>query len=148
MTNKSRHSPSRKDPPPGHRKGLVDVTVRVPADRVEVVKNYVARISRRREPVACDVILDHLRHHRHVLERLGVRSLALFGSVARCEAKPNSDIDLMVDFQPDRTVSLFKFIEVKHVLEGLLGRPVDLVTAANIKPRLRDRILGECILVF
>jgi predicted nucleotidyltransferase len=78
---------------------------------------------------------------RTELTRLGVRSLALFGSAARDEATPTSDIDLLVDFA--RPVGLFGFLRVKQHLEHLLGREVDLVTRDALKPQLREAILRD-----
>jgi predicted nucleotidyltransferase len=74
---------------------------------------------------------------------LGVRELALFGSVARDQAGPDSDVDLLVEF--DRPVGMFAFLELKEYLEELLGTPVDLVTRSALKPQLHDRILAEAI---
>jgi predicted nucleotidyltransferase len=79
------------------------------------------------------------------LSRFGVQSLALFGSVARDEARPDSDVDILVEF--NRPVGLFTFLEVKEHLEQALGRRVDLVTRAGLKRQLRDRILEEAIRV-
>lgn len=77
------------------------------------------------------------------LAKLGVRRLDIFGSVARGEAGPASDVDLIVDF--DRPVGLFHFFRVQRRLEQLLGRGVDLVMRDAVKPQLRDRILGEAV---
>jgi len=77
------------------------------------------------------------------LAELGVRRLDIFGSVARGEAGPTSDVDLLVDF--DRPVGLFHFFRVQRRLEQLLGRGVDLVMRDAVKPQLRDRILGEAV---
>lgn len=129
------------------REGLIDVTVLVPPDRAEAIKNYARRVGRRREPARCDDIIDALRAHRHVPERFGVAELSLFGSVVRGDARADSDIDLLVEFVPGRPRGLFEFVELKNALEGILGRPVDLITPAGIKPRLRERILGEAVRV-
>ncbi len=69
--------------------------------------------------------------------------MAIFGSVARGEAGPDSDVDLLVEFS--RPVGLFHFIGVKEYLEQLLGRPVDLVTRDAIKRQFRDAILAEAV---
>lgn len=129
------------------RQGLIDVTVLVPPDRAEAVKSYARRVARRKEPARRDDIVDTLRAHRHVAERFGVAGLSLFGSVVRDEARADSDIDLLVDFVPGRPRGLFEFVELKNALEGILGRPVDLITRASIKPRLKERILGESLRV-
>jgi len=67
-----------------------------------------------------------LKRHQADLRQRGAKSLAVFGSLARGEATPASDIDLLVEF--DRPVGLFEFIRLKLYLEDLTGRGVDLVT--------------------
>jgi uncharacterized protein len=79
------------------------------------------------------------------LTERGVAALALFGSVARDEARPDSDVDLLVDF--GRPVGLFAFLDLKEYLEALLGRRVDLVTRPALKPQLRERILKDAVVV-
>ena len=91
----------------------------------------------------CEAVLTKIAEHRAELTRLGVRSLALFGSTARGEARVDSDVDLLVDFT--RPVGLFGFLEVKSFLEHLLGRPVDLVTASALRPDYRDTVLREAV---
>jgi hypothetical protein len=90
-----------------------------------------------------DEALRRLHEHRAELEDLGVRSLELFGSVARGEATAGSDIDLLVEF--GRPVGLFHFFRVQRRLSELLGCAVDLVMKDAIKSQLRTRILGEAI---
>ena len=90
-------------------------------------------------------ILRLLSERRPELERLGVRSLALFGSAARGQLRQGSDVDLLVEF--DRPVGLFEFIDLKNYLENLLGRRVDLGTPHSLKPRLRESVLRETVRV-
>ncbi len=90
-----------------------------------------------------DEVLAILAGHREELRQRGVRSLALFGSVARDEAGPESDVDLLVELE--RPAGYFKLAEVKSYLEAILGRKVDLVTRGGIKRQLRERILAEAI---
>jgi uncharacterized protein len=71
-------------------------------------------------------VLAILSTHREPLQKLGVRSLSLFGSVARDEAGADSDVDLLVEF--NRAIGLFEFIEVRLYLEDILGCSVDLGT--------------------
>ncbi len=130
------------------RPNVVELTVRVPADKVDAVRNYAQRIAKRRPPALREEVLERLRAHRDLFTRFGVRSASLFGSVVRDEAKPMSDIDLMIEFLPGQPGGLFRYVELKHALEGLLGRPVDLITKNNIRPRLKERILRECLPVF
>jgi predicted nucleotidyltransferase len=90
-----------------------------------------------------DEILQILAEHREELKGFGVKSLALFGSAARGETRPGSDIDVLVDFE--RPVGLFEFVRLKLYLEKLLGRRVDLVTLDAIRPAMRERILREAV---
>src|SRR5205814_9065119 len=85
-------------------------------------------------PMTRDEVLRRLAEGRAELAQLGVRSLDLFGSVARGEAGPQSDVDLLVDF--DEAVGLFHFFRVQRRLEEMLGRRVDLVMRDAVKPQL------------
>lgn len=89
-----------------------------------------------------DQILTSLAEHRQTITDLGVRRLALFGSAARGEATEGSDLDFVVEFSKK---SFDAYMDLKFFLEKLFGCAVDLVIADVIKPRLRDRILGEAI---
>ncbi len=84
-----------------------------------------------------------LSEHRRELAEAGVRSLDIFGSVARGEATAGSDVDLLVDF--DRPIGLFHFFRVQRQLEQILGCGVDLVMRDAVKPQLRDRIFREAV---
>lgn len=90
-----------------------------------------------------DVVLSVLRAHHADLDKHGVRSLLLFGSTARNEARDDSDIDLLVDF--DRPVGLFALTRLQRDLEHWLGRRVDLVTLDALRPEFRERILREAL---
>jgi len=82
--------------------------------------------------------------HRHELRKMGVISLAVFGSVARNETTQQSNIDLLVDF--DRDVGLFHLFEIQHRLEEILGVPkVDLIQKGAIHPALQKQILSEAV---
>lgn len=87
-------------------------------------------------------VLALLGEHRMELAHLGARRLAVFGSFARGEARPDSDLDLLVDLD-ERTFD--RYMDLKIFLEDLFARPVDLVLEDRIKPRLRDRILSEAV---
>lgn len=90
-----------------------------------------------------EAVLAKLKGHRKDLSRLGVKSLALFGSTARGDARPDSDVDLLVEF--DRPVGLFAFLDLKNYLERLLARPVDLVTPNALRADLREAVLREAV---
>lgn len=75
--------------------------------------------------------------------RFPIRSLALFGSVARDEARSDSDLDVLVDFA--EPVTLSSFLALENELGALTGRRVDLVSRRALKPHLGQRILGEAV---
>jgi hypothetical protein len=87
-------------------------------------------------------ILKTLADHREGVRRFGVRSLGLFGSAARGEATATSDLDFLVEFE---NPSFDSYMELLEYLEKLFGRPVDLVLANALKPRLRESILRETV---
>jgi predicted nucleotidyltransferase len=83
-----------------------------------------------------------------VCRRYGVKELSLFGSVARGEACPDSDIDIMVEFEPGVRIGLIKFESLVEELESLAGRRVDLVTRRGLKPWVRPQVLRDARVVF
>jgi hypothetical protein len=90
-----------------------------------------------------DSVLEILEINRDDLRSYGVQSISVFGSVARGDAGPESDVDLLVDVDDD--VSLFGLSRLKFHLEDLLGMRVDLVTPDALRPSMRDAILAEAI---
>lgn len=91
-------------------------------------------------------MLSILNAHQAELRQLGVKSLELFGSVARDEARADSDVDFLVEFSIE--ASLFDLFRVRHYLEDLLGRNVDLGTADALREHLREPVLEDAISVF
>lgn len=88
-----------------------------------------------------------LRQHEQVLQkRFGVAKIGIFGSFARGEERPDSDIDVLVAFRKDEK-TFDNFMGIKFYLEDLYGRKVDLVTEAALKPLIRDPILAEVVYV-
>jgi predicted nucleotidyltransferase len=90
-----------------------------------------------------DEALRLLAEHRAELDGMGVKSLALFGSVARDEAGPESDIDVLVDIR--RPMGLFGFSAIHLRLEEIFGCRVDLVTEAGMRPRYYERIVRDLV---
>lgn len=85
-------------------------------------------------------------NNKELLEKeYHVERLGLFGSVARGEETTASDVDVLVDFS--KPIGFFKFIELEEFLSNQLGRKVDLVTRAALKPMIRDEILSETLYV-
>jgi len=78
----------------------------------------------------------------------GVARLELFGSAVRGELREDSDIDLLVEFDPGHMVGLIASSRLRRELEDVLGRRVDLVPRSGLKALIRDRVLGEAEVVF
>ena len=78
-----------------------------------------------------------------IAEGHGARNVRLFGSVARGETTATSDLDLLIEMEPGR--SLLDIVAIKQDLEELLGCKVDVITEAAISPYLRDKVLHEAV---
>ena len=92
-----------------------------------------------------EVLFKLQQQYQELALQYGLTALFLFGSVARDEARPDSDVDLLVEFK--QPVGLFQFIELQQKLEALLGCKVDLGTKRSLKPRIKDQVLQEAIRV-
>jgi len=93
-----------------------------------------------------DEVIGLLSSHRQELEeRFGIKSLALFGSVARDEAGPESDVDILVEFR--KTPGLTEYMHLKFWLEECLGRQVDLVMKGALKSWAAPVVEAEAIRV-
>ncbi|ARV60336.1 nucleotidyltransferase [Nostocales cyanobacterium HT-58-2] len=90
-----------------------------------------------------DEVLAIVAAHRQQLQAMGVKSLELFGSVARDEADPDSDVDFLVEF--DRPVGLFDFSRVRLYLEDVLGCSVDMGTQDALREHLRKPVFKDAI---
>lgn len=80
--------------------------------------------------------------------RYHVRSLALFGSALRDDFGPSSDVDLLVEFEPDARIGFLALARMQRELTALFGRPVDLVPKAGLKPLIRETVLSDAELVY
>ncbi|HZU88759.1 MAG TPA: nucleotidyltransferase family protein [Stellaceae bacterium] len=89
-----------------------------------------------------------MRAHEAELRAAGIIRLALFGSVARGESRPDSDIDLLVTLDDRRELSLLDVIGIENRLADLLGQRVDLVEDGMLEPRLRQSVEREIIRAF
>jgi predicted nucleotidyltransferase len=90
-----------------------------------------------------DVIQILQKELKELMSRYDVSALSVFGSVARDDARTDSDVDILVEFS--RPVGLFQFIELQQNLEALLGSKVDLGTLRSLKPRIKEQVLQEAI---
>jgi len=95
-----------------------------------------------------DEALRALRAHAEELRGQGVVRLDLFGSVARGEARPGSDVDVMVVIDDDRKFSLIDMAGLRLRLCDILGREVEIAERDHLKPYLRENILAEAVRVF
>ena len=93
-------------------------------------------------------VLAKLRAHERELKEAGVVSLSLFGSTARGEATPDSDVDLLAAFDGARKLSALDVVGIQLKLSGILGCPVDLSEEGTLKPRVRSRVEPEAVRAF
>jgi len=114
---------------------------------VRVYHNLLIVLDKRlyNEIMERELALKILRQNQAEINSYGVKRLALFGSVARGEARPDSDVDLLVEF--DRPVGLFGLIALQQRLEELLGCPVDLGTPDSLKSYIRPHVMKDCVYV-
>ena len=94
-----------------------------------------------------DHVITTLRAHEADLHRAGVARLYLFGSVARQEARPESDVDLFFDTDNPR-FSLIELVDVQERVSDILGTQTDVMTRDSLHPMLRQRIEAEALRVF
>ncbi len=92
--------------------------------------------------------IEILREHEAELRKRGVRHAALFGSLARGEARPDSDIDVMLDLDPDAGISVFDYVGLVEYLQGLFGGPVDVSNRETLKPHVRPTAERDSINAF
>jgi uncharacterized protein len=83
-----------------------------------------------------------------VCRRYSVKELSLFGSAVRGEMRPESDVDVMVEFAPGARIGLIKFESLAEELEALAGRRVDLVTRRGLKPWVRPEALKDARVIY
>ncbi|MDJ1177390.1 nucleotidyltransferase family protein [Roseofilum sp. BLCC_M91] len=90
-----------------------------------------------------ETVISTLKEHLETLHNLGVKSLELFGSVARNEARPDSDLDFLVEFEGQITFDAY--MDLKFFLEDLFTKKVDLVIKEDLKPRIREVVINQAI---
>ena len=93
--------------------------------------------------LTAETVLQTLREQPDLFERHKIKTLALFGSTARNEAIETSDLDFLVEFDADPTLTLY--MDLKFFLEDLFQRRVDLVIKTDIKPQIRENIIQEAL---
>lgn len=95
------------------------------------------------QTVTKEVLRKKKRDIEHIAQKHGAYNIRIFGSVARGEAHPGSDLDLLIDMEPDR--SLLDHVALIQDFEAYLGCRVDVVTERSLKERLKKRILTDSI---
>ena len=88
-----------------------------------------------------------LQDEKDKLSGLGINSVGVFGSYARGEEKPDSDIDILVDISADSNITFFTLVDIEMNLSEKLNRKVDLVFKSGLKPNIGKQILAEVIYV-
>ena len=99
-------------------------------------------------PPSLETIIETLHQHQADLKRRGVSHAAVFGSVARGEARQDSDIDVLVDLDPNQPMGLFEYASIRLYIAELLGGSADVVHRKTLKPLLRNSILRDAVNVF
>jgi predicted nucleotidyltransferase len=92
--------------------------------------------------------IARLKGNASAIKARGATSLFLFGSTARDDARPGSDLDLFIEYDPAKKFSLVDLVGLKLLLEDELGVGVDLTTRDSLHPKLRDQIEGSAVRVF
>jgi uncharacterized protein len=95
-----------------------------------------------------DEVVATLKRTDAAIRRYGATALFLFGSAARDELRPDSDIDLFIDYEPDGSFTFVELLELKDFLSETLKREVDLTTREGLHPGLRARIEKSSLRVF
>lgn len=72
-----------------------------------------------------------------------IQKISLFGSYAENQERPDSDIDILIEFKPSAKIGLFRFSEIRELLSRALNKEVDLLTPDSISTHLKDKIIGQ-----
>jgi predicted nucleotidyltransferase len=96
----------------------------------------------------CQEAIAILRHHRNDLQARGVRHAALFGSIARDEARADSDVDVLIDLDPSAELDLFGYVGLTRYIAELFHGSVDVVDRQALKPHVRPSAEKEAVHAF
>ena len=92
--------------------------------------------------------LEILRRSEAALRARGVHRIALFGSIARGSARPDSDIDIMIEIDPDAAIGVYEYVDLKEYIAGLFEAPVDVVSRDSLKPYVRPAATADAVYAF
>lgn len=90
-------------------------------------------------------LLEAVRRAPHFAD---IRSVALFGSYVAGRPSEDSDVDVLIDFDPNATIGFFALSDIKTSLQAALGKPVDLLTPQAVSPHFRDEVLAQAEYVY
>jgi predicted nucleotidyltransferase len=93
-------------------------------------------------------LVARIRAEEEQLRRRGIRHLFVFGSVARGDDRPDSDVDIAIDIEPGKSFSLIRLEDTRLLLEDVLGRPVDLGEVESFRPPVRAAFERDHVAVF
>ncbi len=93
-------------------------------------------------------VIAVLRRHESALRARGIRHAAVFGSIARGDNRPNSDVDILVEFEPGAEGSIYDYMRLKDYIAGLFERPVDVIDRDALKPHLRAPSARDAVYAF
>ena len=93
-------------------------------------------------------IIDRLRQNERALRARGVVHAALFGSLARGDNGPDSDIDIMIDIEPEAHVSVYDYVGLKDYIANLFEGPVDVVNREGLKSYVRPAATADAVYAF
>lgn len=92
--------------------------------------------------------VDILKANADALRARGVRHAALFGSIARNEGRVDSDVDVLVELEPDAAPDLFAYANLRQYVSDMFNRPVDVIDRNCLKPELRNSVAGDAVYAF
>jgi uncharacterized protein len=93
-------------------------------------------------------IIDRLRQNEAALRARGVSHAALFGSRARGDDRPDSDIDIMIEVDPAAGIGVYEYVALKDYIAALFDRPVDVVSREGLKPYVKPAVTTDAIYAF
>jgi uncharacterized protein len=93
-------------------------------------------------------VIETLRRSEGALRARGVRHAALFGSIARGNARRDSDIDVIIEVDPDARLTVFDYVDLKEYIATLFDRPVDVVNRDALKPYISPAATADAIYAF
>jgi uncharacterized protein len=131
--------------------GFVKKHVWVPEEQAGRLEAIAAEMREQYRPDRVRTLaeaLRRLRASRAELEREGVRHVVIFGSFARGDDRPDSDIDILVSLDPDVDIKLSALMALQRILEAIVGRPVDMLDSAALTERFRLEIEDERVHAF